>query len=210
MDELIKIETTNHGTRIVNAREFYDRIGLAPQHWKKWYMKNIVENDFAIEYTDYWELPPSGRTREFMLSMDFAKKLAMVQRTEHGEKVRQYFIACEKVAFAATKPLSQLEILAQSVQTLIEQDKRINSIEQQVKQLEAKVLTSPTDYFTIAGYALLQGMKIDVPTASKIGRKVSSICTANGYPTGTVPDARFGKVKTYPKEALEAVFNELS
>lgn len=108
------------------------------------------------------------------------------------------------------KPMTTEELIIAQAQSVMQVKKELAEVKQEVKELASKMLTSPTDYFTIAGYASLQGMKIDVPTASKIGKKVSSICTANGYPTGTVPDARFGKVKTYPKEALEAVFNELS
>lgn len=169
-------------------------------------MKNIVNNEFAIEGTDYYELPPSGRSKEFMLNVDFAKKLAMVQRTQEGERVRQYFIACEKVVTEMVKPLSQLEIMAQSVQMLIDQDKRINTLETQVKEIASKSVTHPTDYFTVAGYGSLMGHKIDMAMAAAIGRVATKICKDNGFPTGTIPDPRFGKVKTYPKEALELAF----
>lgn len=33
---------------------------------------------------------------EYHLSLDMAKELAMVERTEKGKQARQYFIACEK------------------------------------------------------------------------------------------------------------------
>src|SRR6185369_999397 len=50
------------------------------------------------------------------------------------------------------KPLSAAEALLQNVQLLVAQEQRLNAVEEKVKQIEAKAITSPTDYFTIAGY----------------------------------------------------------
>ncbi len=114
MNELIKI-VENNGKQAVSARELYEKLGFASQHWASWYKKNITSNAFAVENEDFAQLPLSGRTLDFALSIDFAKRLAMMARTETGEQIRNYFIEVEK---RATKPLSQLDILAQSVQIL--------------------------------------------------------------------------------------------
>jgi phage antirepressor YoqD-like protein len=42
-----------------------------------------------------------------MLSLDMAKELAMVQRTDKGKEARLYFIACEQRLMAATSCLPQ-------------------------------------------------------------------------------------------------------
>jgi anti-repressor protein len=95
MYELIKV-TENNGKQAVSARELYENLGYAVQHWAGWYSKNIVNNQFAIENEDYTELPLSGRSIDFALSIDFAKKICMLARTEAGEKIRNYFIEVER------------------------------------------------------------------------------------------------------------------
>lgn len=106
------------------------------------------------------------------------------------------------------KPLTPTEMLVQSAQLLLAQEHRLNAVETKMKEIEAKDVTSPTDYFTVAGYASLKGVKVDAPAAARLGKKASSICTANGYMMGTTPDPRFGRVKTYPVEALDLAFSE--
>ena len=101
MKELIKI-TNNNGKSAVSARELYDFLGLDKSNYKRWYVKNIETNDFSEEGVDWVVLvietnTQGGRpTRDFALSLDFAKKLSMIANTPKGEEARNYFIACEK------------------------------------------------------------------------------------------------------------------
>jgi len=73
--------------------------------------------------------------------------------------------------------------------------------------LEAKTQTRP-DFFTIAGFGTIKGMNINLSIASDLSRKASKICKDLGIQTDTIPDPRFGKVKMYPTQILERVFNE--
>ena len=106
------------------------------------------------------------------------------------------------------KPLSQVEIIAQSAQLLLEMERKQLDQEKRINLLEAKSTTSP-DYFTIAGYASLHGLNLNLSECQKLGRKASSICNSMGWVTNTVPDPRFGRAKTYPTEALSEAFNQL-
>ncbi|WP_443901370.1 antA/AntB antirepressor family protein [Odoribacter laneus] len=201
MNELIKI-VENNGKQAVSARELYEKLGFASQHWASWYKKNITSNAFAVENEDFAQLPLSGRTLDFALSIDFAKRLAMMARTETGEQIRNYFIEVEK---RATKPLSQLDILAQSVQILQAQEKRIAQVENRVKIIEAKQAIR-SNFFTIVGYATLQGIQCGLKMACSLGRKATNLCKQRGVKPEEIPDPRFGKVKTYPEEILKEVF----
>lgn len=53
-----------------------------------------------------------SRSMDFILTLDFAKKLAMMTRTTQGESVRRYFLHCEKVAKQKTE-LIQTELFAE-------------------------------------------------------------------------------------------------
>lgn len=100
MEALIKI-TENNGKKAVSARELYEGLGYNSAHWAKWNKKNIEDNQFAIENEDWvgFTLSVNGNeTKDFTLSIDFAKKLSMLARTERGEQIRNYFISVEKQA----------------------------------------------------------------------------------------------------------------
>lgn len=74
-------------------------------HFYRWATKNIVENEFSVRGED-WEVftnfggnPQGGRpSTDYVLRLDFAKRLAMMARSERGEKARTYFLECEKKA----------------------------------------------------------------------------------------------------------------
>ena len=98
MKELIKI-TEQNGNQAVSARELYEFLGYNKAVWARWYQKNILENEFAFENIDYqtFNITLNGNeTKDFALSIDFAKKLSMKANTARGEEARQYFIECEK------------------------------------------------------------------------------------------------------------------
>lgn len=131
MEELIKI-TEYNGKKAVSARELYEKLGFASQHWASWYKKNITSNPFAVQNEDFVQLPLSGRTQDFALSIDFAKRLSMMARTKTGEQIRNYFIEVEK---RVNRPLSQAEVLLQQCQMLVEQEKRLSQVEEKVDRL---------------------------------------------------------------------------
>lgn len=94
---LIKIEETENGTKTVLATQLYEILGSKTQfnHW----IRRMLKYGF-IEDVDFWTFltkTNSGRpTKEYILSVDCAKSIAMIQRNEQGRKVREYFIEVEK------------------------------------------------------------------------------------------------------------------
>lgn len=166
----------------------------------------LVENqDYAV-FDEIVNNPNGGRPLiEYALSIDCAKELAMVEGNAKGKQARQYFIECEKKLKESTKPLSQLEILQQSVQMLVEQEKRLESVENEVKLIKAQT-TTQTDYFTVAGYGTLKGIKVPLSFAAKVGSYAAKRCRQLGIMMGECADQRFGRVRTYPSDILEEAF----
>lgn len=87
------------------ARKLYEFLELDLSNYAKWFRKNILENDFAEENTDYWvfvpkdENPLGGRpTQDAKLTASFAKKLSMMQKNQKGEVARNYFVGIENGA----------------------------------------------------------------------------------------------------------------
>jgi phage regulator Rha-like protein len=103
---------------------------------------------------------------------------------------------------AKQKPLSQLEILVQSAQALVDIEKRTTNIEEQVKQLQSKSETSPIDYYTVAGYATLLGIKVDVSRAKMLGHQATRLSKEHEYFIGKAHSSVFGSVNTYHVDIL--------
>lgn len=98
METIIKI-TENNGKKAVSARELYFSLGYEKGQYARWYKKTILENPYSIESIDYqgFDINVEGNeTKDFALTLDFAKKICMISKTKVGEQVRNYFIEVEK------------------------------------------------------------------------------------------------------------------
>lgn len=140
----------------VDARELYQALGLDITQWARWSKQNIKENPFALKGTDYgvYDTMPNtlgGRpTTNYYLSVEFAKKLAMQVRTEMGERIRDYFLECERKAsqpvFQVPQSYGEALQLAANQALQIEQDKKkvdhYNAIVNRDNLLNAKSVAS--------------------------------------------------------------------
>jgi len=107
------------------------------------------------------------------------------------------------------KPLSTLDMLEMSIKSIRANQQELAEVKQDIAELKAKTTTTP-DYYTIAGYGSLNGISVNIKVASKLGREASHICRNKGLMTDEIPDPRFGKVKMYPKQVLNEVFNSVT
>lgn len=105
MNEIIKITTAtinNETINAVNARDLHRELGVKTQ-FKDWMPRRIDEYGFE-EGRDFTVLKNErGRnangkfcSKEYIISLDMAKELAMVENNAQGRKIRQYFIEVEK------------------------------------------------------------------------------------------------------------------
>ena len=98
MKSLIKIET-HEGQNVVSARELYQLLGIKSR-FNDWINNRLAEYQFRqdMDFTKISVKPQhSGRPQtDYALTLDTAKELAMIEKTEQGRIVRQYFIECEK------------------------------------------------------------------------------------------------------------------
>lgn len=143
MNELIRI-TEVEGKKSVSAREIYSFLELSPLQFVRWSKKNITENEFAEKGQDYqWYNFMLGGNEmvDYALSIDFAKKLCMLARTEKGEQARRYFIECEKqlkAVFQIPKTYSEaLRLAADQAETIEEQARYIEETRPKIEFFEA-------------------------------------------------------------------------
>lgn len=142
MDEIIKISERITGQKCVSARELYEKLGLSKSVWSRWFKKNIVDNKFAIENTDWagFNIMLNGNeTQDFALSIDFAKKLCMLSRTDQGEKIRDYFITIEKKLNGQPEQTKQLpQTYVAALRDLADEVERRELVEKKLFELEPK------------------------------------------------------------------------
>lgn len=101
---------------------------------------------------------------------------------------------------------SPTELMVLMAQELDKQAKAVEEVKADMKRLEAKITTIPSEYYTIAGYANLKGKKIDVTRANQLGRYASNLSRKYGYDIGRVSDPRYGSVNSYHMDVLRDVF----
>lgn len=105
-----------------------------------------------------------------------------------------------------------VEILLESARLLVEQERRQLALEARVEKVEARQTQStegPCEYYSVVAFCNLNDIRCDTRLAARIGRKATEISAVIGAPTGSVPDPRFGRVKTYHTEVLETACSEL-
>ncbi|HEC0358951.1 TPA: antA/AntB antirepressor family protein [Enterobacter hormaechei] len=93
-------------TNIASAKALHKVMGVG-RDFTTWIKGRIAQYGFAagVDYVAVENLssPVSGSTKfrqqvahDYLLSLDMAKELAMVERNEQGRAVRRYFIQCEE------------------------------------------------------------------------------------------------------------------
>lgn len=132
--ELIKI-TEQNGERAVNARELHQFLEVETR-FNDWISRRIEEYQF-IEKQDFEVLLKNEKNsnggrplKEYIISIDMAKELSMVERNEKGKLARLYFIEMEKKA----KGYTQQAIGDKPSAKGIEKMKREKFIVNQVKE----------------------------------------------------------------------------
>lgn len=147
-----------------------------------------------------------GETRNcYMISKKGCEFIAHKMTGQKGAIFTAKYIERFHEMQNALQPKSQLEILQMSINQLVEQEKRLNSVESRLDLIEAKTTTSPNEYFTVAGFATIRKQKIDVVTANMLGRKAAKLSREYGYDIGKVSDPRFGTVNTYHVDILNKI-----
>ena len=209
--ELIKIQENDNSQKTVSARDLYEFLEIK-ERFSNWFERQLQYG--FIENQDFTSvksltLVNNGAARElqdFALTLDCAKEISMIQRSEKGKEARQYFIKCEERLLNQQKPMNQLEMISFMALQMNEQNQRTELLEKKVLEIESKQTTIDTNFYTISGYANLHKLKVDTQEANKLGRVASKTSRELQYPTGNAHDSKYGKVKTYHKDILKLTF----
>ena len=112
---ITKNEIGNAELNSVNARDVHSYLEVNTK-FADWIKRAIVKYDFKEnidftilknEYAEKWEFSPT----EYIVTMDMAKELAMLENNPKGRETRKYFINCEK-ELQKSSPYAALQEIA--------------------------------------------------------------------------------------------------
>lgn len=156
MEELKQIITNNQTpieialqideNGMTTARKLYEFLELDNKNYSRWCKANITDNEFVEENIDYEvfvtkeENPFGGRpTQDFKISADFAKKLAMVSKSEKGEEARDYFLIVENKLKEVAKPKCIEDVLIESIQEMKSMRTRLEKQDKEIEAVQSRV-----------------------------------------------------------------------
>ena len=127
MSELIPIQDKD-GAQAVMGRDLHAFLEVTTAY-KDWFPRMVAygfeqDKDFSSILSE----STGGRPKQdHIVTLDMAKEISMIQRTEKGKQARQYFIECERRAKEPAE-LSPEEIMARAIKVA----------DHTIKELEAK------------------------------------------------------------------------
>lgn len=206
---LVPVYRTNTGEYIVNARELHNII-KSKRKFADWIQDKIEKYEF-VENEDYFSFhnfvkstkSNGGVTyKDYILKLDVAKEIAMVENNQEGRKVRRYFIEVDKKyknnqlsnsnSVAPTKQLLYLtEAILKNTQETQELKSMIKNISEKFKPTDSKM-------------HLLNG-SVSIPKHPKEKRELTKLITqysiTNEIPTSQVRNYIYDILK---KEGYDA------
>ena len=223
-EELIKITNNEAGKQLVSARELHEFLGIGV-HFSTW-MKRMCEYGFEedIDFSILKSGNPNGgiaKIADYAISIDMAKELSMIQRTEKGKQARLYFIECEKKLKTQVPQLTEEQKLALLVFeggfSAVEASKKM--VELQTKPLLETIETQKPKVEYVDKFMNGDGLFLISEIAKKVGitavranniLKENKIIYKNGrkyYPYAKTPKDWYGYQESVGKDG--AVYSQL-
>ncbi|MDO4630850.1 MAG: phage antirepressor KilAC domain-containing protein [Corynebacterium sp.] len=167
MNQLIPITQTPDGVDAVMGRDLHEFLEVRTAY-KDWFPRMVEYGfsegqDFALIFER--EQDRLGRRREIMnhiVSLDMAKQIAMVQRTERGRQARLYFIEVEK-RYRAKARIDPMQLTrAEILQIALNAEEERLALESKNKALAPKAeaydtFIDATGYYSMGAVAKMLG-----------------------------------------------------
>ena len=132
MNELINVTLNDNHEPVVSGRQLHESLEVKTPY-DKWFPRmteyGFTENE---DFSTFLSQSTGGRrATDHVIKLDMAKEIAMIQRTDRGKQVRQYFIQVEKDFNSPEKIMARALLMA---------DQKVHKLEAQIEADRPKVL----------------------------------------------------------------------
>ncbi|EEC7392024.1 phage antirepressor Ant [Escherichia coli] len=142
---------SNEPTLLVNARDLHGflEVGKDFSNWIRARLNEygFVENLDYILFSPNLAKTPGRRRKDYHLTLDTAKELAMVERNEKGRQIRRYFIECEKKLRNIQPVQTEQQFTAEDIILLCYVQLWMEKAQQLSKQLYPVMRELNSDYY---------------------------------------------------------------
>ncbi|AGN33748.1 anti-repressor protein [Paenibacillus phage PG1] len=142
-NDLLPVYETDQGERIVDGRELHEFLKVG-RDFTSW-IKNRIEKYGFVEGDDFaLTLTKTGERQnviqhDYILKLDTAKELCMVENNAKGREARRYFIEVEKKFKSAYVPSYMIDDPVKRAQKWIEEQRAKQEVETKALMLEQRV-----------------------------------------------------------------------
>ena len=153
--ELIKITTSENGEQLVSGRELHEFLEVK-DNYTDWFKRMTTYGfDENVDFIGLSEKSDKlgGRPRvDHAMTLDMAKEISMIQRTEKGKQARQYFIQVEKEYKEIQRKLPNTREAIQQLllQGVEEVNQRVDVMEERLSNVEENAKLDTGDYNVIS------------------------------------------------------------
>ncbi len=118
-----------------------------------------------------------------------------------------------------TAAMTPAQLILAQAQMLVAAEERMNRIQEEQSKIEERVrvveatadaIQHGSQYYTAAAYARIKKVSLGDGTLSKVGRFAAKFSRENNMDIGWVHDARFGRINTYHRRALEYALKKIA
>lgn len=136
MNGLINVTLNDNHEPVVSGRQLHEALDVKTRY-NDWFNRmteyGFIENQDYLAITQKRVTAQGNSTNQVdhVIKLDMAKEIAMIQRTERGKQVRQYFIQVEKDFNSPEKIMARALLMA---------DQKVHKLEAQIEADRPKVL----------------------------------------------------------------------
>lgn len=146
MEELLKVTTDNERITL-SARDLHEFLEIKT-HFKDWFPR-MKEYGFeeGVDFCSFLSESTGGRpATDYQITIDMAKEICMIQRSDKGKQARQYFLQLEKEWNTPEKVMARALLLAnRNIESLTAANNSLK-IENKAKDQQIAELKPKADY----------------------------------------------------------------